>query len=103
MLIGNYSGHMAFATDPPYCVAYAMDYKNTDDPSKMTPCEPLNHAFTMAARNMVVRRLLSVPNWEPTERKLTMGAAHSYSEGSAFWSRVVSSPSHTAYPCRPPD
>ena len=73
MLIGNYGGHMAFATDPPYCVAYAADYKNTDDPSKMTPCEPLNHAFTMPARKMVVRRLLSVPNWEPTERKLTMG------------------------------
>ena len=73
MHIGNYGGHMAFATDPPYCVAYAADYKNTDDPSKMTPCEPLNHTFTMPARNMVVRRLLSVPNWEPTERKLTMG------------------------------
>ena len=29
MLIGNYGGHMAFATDPPYCVAYAADYKNT--------------------------------------------------------------------------
>ena len=39
----------------------------------MTPHEPLNHAFTMTARNMVVRRLLSVPNWEPVERKLTMG------------------------------
>ena len=73
MLIGNYGGHMAFATDPPYCVAYAADYKNTDDPSKMTPREPLNHAFTMTARNMVVRRLLSVLNWEPVERKLTMG------------------------------
>ena len=23
MLIGNYGGHMAFAMDPPYCVAYA--------------------------------------------------------------------------------
>ena len=30
MLIGNYGRHMAFATDPPYCVAYAADYKNTD-------------------------------------------------------------------------
>ena len=39
MLIGNYGGHMAFATDPPYCVAYAVDYKN-NDPSKMTPVNP---------------------------------------------------------------
>ena len=74
MLIGNYGRHMAFAMDPPYCVANAMDYKNTDDPSTMTPHEPLNHAFSMTARNMVVRRLLSVPNWEPVERKLTAGA-----------------------------
>ena len=75
MLIGNYGGHMAFAMDPPYYVAYAVDYKNTDDPSKMMPCKPLNHAFAMTARNMVVRRLLSLPNWEPAERKVTMGAA----------------------------
>ena len=71
MLIGNYGGHMAFATDPPYCVAYTADYKNTTDPSKMTPHEPLNHAYTMVSSNMVVRRLLSLPNWEPVERKLT--------------------------------
>ena len=32
MLIGNYGGHMAFAMDPPYCVAYAADYKKTDTP-----------------------------------------------------------------------
>ena len=64
---------MAFATDPPYCVAYAADYKNTNDPSKMTPHEPLNHAYTMVTGNMVARRLLSVPNWEPVESKLTVG------------------------------
>ena len=73
MLIENYGRHMAFTTDPPYCVAYAADYKNTNDPSKMTPREPLNHAYAMVTSNMVVRRLLSVPNWEPTERKLTSG------------------------------
>ena len=73
MLIGNYGGHMAYATDPPYCVAYATDYKNTSDPSKMTPCEPLNHIYAMLTSNMVVRRLLSLPNWEPAERKLTKG------------------------------
>ena len=75
---------MAFATDPPYCVAYAADYKNTNDPSKMTPCEPLNHAYAMVTSNMVVRRLLSVPNWEPAERKLTIRGLPSHSEGCAF-------------------
>ena len=73
MFIGNYGGHMAFATDPPYCVAYAVDYKNTSDPSKMTPREPLNHVYAMVTSNMVVRRLLSLPNWEPADRKQTKG------------------------------
>ena len=73
MFIGNYGGHMAFATDPPYCVAYAMDYKHTSDPSKMTPREPLNHTYAMVTSNMVVRRLLSLPNWEPADRKQTKG------------------------------
>ena len=40
MLIGNYGRHMAFATDPPYCVAYAADYKNTNDPSQWHPVNP---------------------------------------------------------------
>ena len=71
MLIGNCGGHMTYATDPPYCVAYATDYKNTSDPSKITPHEPLIHAYAMVTSNMVVRRLLSLPNWEPAERKLT--------------------------------
>ena len=73
MFIGNYGRHMAFATDPPYCVAYAVDYKHTSDPSKMTPHEPLNHAYSMVTNNMVVRRLLSLPNWDPSDRKQTKG------------------------------
>ena len=72
MLIGNYGRHMAFATEPPYCVAYAADYQNKD-PSKMTPRKTLNHAYAMVTDNMMVRRLLSVPNWDPTERKHTKG------------------------------
>ena len=84
MLIGNYGGHMAFATDPPYCVAYAADYKNTNDPSKMTPCEPLNHTYAMVTSNMVVRRLLSLPNWEPAERKLTVGGRLLIPRGMQF-------------------
>ena len=68
MLLGNYGGHMAFTTEPPYCVAYAADYLNKD-PSKMMPRDTLNHMYAMVTNNMMVRRLLSVPNWDPTERK----------------------------------
>ena len=72
VLIGNYGGHMAFATDPPYCVAYAMDYK-TNDPSQMTPRHPQNHTYAMVTTNMIVRRLLSLPNWDPSNRRQTIG------------------------------
>ena len=72
MLIGNYGRHMGFTTEPPYCVAYAADYRDKD-PSKMMPRETLNHTYAMVSDNMMVRRLLSVPNWDPSERKRTKG------------------------------
>ena len=72
MLIANYGRHMAFTTDPPYCVAYAADYQSKD-PSKMTPRKTSNHPYAMVTNNMMVRRLLSVLNWDPAERKCTKG------------------------------
>ena len=39
----------------------------------MTFRDPLNHGFAMVASNLAMRRLLSVPNWDPVERKLTTG------------------------------
>ena len=100
MLIGNYGRNMAFATDPPYCVAYAMDYKNTNDPFQNDTHKPLNHAYAIVTSNMVVRRLLSVPNWEPVERKLTAGGCLLILRGMQFDPRVVSRSSHTAQPRR---
>ena len=63
---------MAFATEPPYCVAYAAEYRDKD-PSKMTPREPENHSYVMVSGKMIVRRLLSMPNWDPSERKRIKG------------------------------
>ena len=39
----------------------------------MTPLETLNHTYAMVSDNMMVRRLLSVPNWDPVERKRSKG------------------------------
>ena len=83
MLIGNYGGHMGFATEPPYCVAYAADYRDKD-PSKMTPRETLNHTYAMVSDNMMVRRLLSMPNWDPSERKRTKGGCLLIPRGVQF-------------------
>ena len=63
---------MAFATEPPYCAAYAAEYRDKD-PSKMTPRDPENHWYVMASKKMIVRRLLSMPNWEPSEKKRIKG------------------------------
>ena len=83
MLIGNYGAHMAFTTEPPYCVAYAADYED-QDPSKMMPRETQNHPYTMVSDNMMVRRLLSVPNWDPVERKCTKGGCLLIPRGVQF-------------------
>ena len=73
MLIANYGGHMAFATEPPYCVAYAAEYWDKD-PSKMTCLASLkNHWYVMVSEKMIVRRLLSMPNWDPSEKKRIKG------------------------------
>ena len=72
MLNANYGRHMAFTTEPPYCVAYAAEYQDKD-PSKMTSREPENHWYVMVSEKMIVRWLLSVPNWEPSEKKRIKG------------------------------
>ena len=95
MLLRNYGRHMAFTTEPPYCVAYAVDYENKD-PSKMTPRETLNHAYAMVTDNMMVRRLLSVPNWDPTERKLIKGGRLLIPRGVQFGPKLFP---EIAIPC----
>ena len=40
MIIGNYSGHLAYTTDPPFCVAYALDFINKNDPAARNIQEP---------------------------------------------------------------
>ena len=104
VLIGNYGGHMAFATDSPYCVAYSVDYK-TNDPSQMTPRHTQNHPYAMVTTNMIVRRLLSLPHWEPTVRKQTKGGCLLIPRGVQFgptlFPEIVVLRNHTSPPVDP--
>ena len=59
------------------------DYQNKD-PSKMMPHETLNHTYAMVTDNMMVRRLLSMPNLDPTERKHTKGGCLLIPRGVQF-------------------
>ena len=36
MIIGYYSGHMAFATDPPFYMPYSLDFICKEDAAQMT-------------------------------------------------------------------
>ena len=87
MLIANYGGHMAFATEPPYCVAYMAEYRDKN-PSRMTPRDPENHWYVAVSEKMIVRRLLSVPNWDPLERKHITGGRLLIPRGVQFGPRL---------------
>ena len=95
---------MAFATDPPYCVAYSTDYK-TNDPSQMTPCHTQNHTYAMVTTNMIVRRLLSLPHCEPVDRRQTIGGRLLIPRGVQFgptlFPEIVIPRNHAAPPVDP--
>ena len=46
MIFGNYGGHMAYATDSPFCVAYPLEFIDKKDPGTMIFWNPDNHPVT---------------------------------------------------------
>ena len=59
MIMGNYGGHMAFATDPPFCTAYALDFVHKEDPSLMTFRNQQNHPVSFTRDGLLVDQLLA--------------------------------------------
>ena len=59
MLLSNYGGHMAYATDLPFCVAYPLEFVKKDDPGAMTFQDLDNHPVTFMANAMVICQLLT--------------------------------------------
>lgn len=53
MLIRNYSRHMAFVTDPPFCLMFPREYYNTEDLCIMMIRNPENHLATMLVADTV--------------------------------------------------
>ena len=58
-VVGNYSGHMAFATDPPFCMAYPLSFVHQDDPAQMTFRSQQNHPISFTADGLLVHQLLA--------------------------------------------
>ena len=47
MIVGNYSGHLAFAMNPLFCTVYSLDFINKDDPATMTFRNQENHPVSL--------------------------------------------------------
>ena len=65
-IVGDYSGHMGFATDPPFCTAYPLSFVHKDDPAQMTFRSQQNHPTSFTADVLLVRQLLACglsPMW----------------------------------------
>ena len=57
-IVGNYGGDMAFATDPPFCMAYPLSFVHKDDPAQMTFRSQQNHPVSFTADGLLVHQLL---------------------------------------------
>ena len=69
MIVGNYGRHMAFATDPLFCMAYSLDFVNEDDPTKMTFRNQQNHPVSFTSDSLIICQLLM---WDCTECEYSM-------------------------------
>ena len=59
MIVGDYGGPLAFATEPPFCTAYPLSFADRDDPTRMTFHHPHNHPWSFPTDVLLVRQLLA--------------------------------------------
>ena len=59
IIVGDYGGHMAFATELPFCVAYPLSFVHKDDPTQMTFRSQQNHPTSFTTDVLLVRQLLA--------------------------------------------
>ena len=55
---------MAYATEPPFCMAYPLEFIDKKDPAAMTFRNPDNHLVMFMGMEMVVHQLLM---WDCSE------------------------------------
>ena len=72
-IVGNYGGHMAFTTDPPFCMAYPLHFVHTDDPTQMTFRSQQNHPVSFTGDGLLVHQLLV---WDCPQHEYMMDRHH---------------------------
>ena len=74
-IMGNYSGHMAFTTDPPFCTDYPLSFVHEDDPTQMTFRSQQNHPVSFTADGLLVHQLLA---WDCPLHEYAMDRHHGH-------------------------
>ena len=69
MIVGDYGGPLAFATEPPFCTAYPLCFADRDDPTRMTFRHPHNHPWSFPTDVLLVCQLLA---WDSSAREHTL-------------------------------
>ena len=60
MIVGDYGGPLAFATELPFCTAYPLSFSDRDDPTHEWPsCHPHNHPWSFTTDVLLVHQLLA--------------------------------------------
>ena len=73
-IVGNYGRHMAFTTDPPFFMAYPLEFILKRDPAQMTFRNQQNHPVSCTADGLLVHQLLT---WDcPEHGKYTLAACN---------------------------
>ena len=88
MLLGNYSGHMAFSTDPPFCLAYLAEYLEKKDLGAMMIWSLDNHPVTFMVLDMVVHQLLALDCLECDYARMSHGGHLIIPRGTQFRSKL---------------
>ena len=71
MIIGNYGGHLAYATDPPFCMAYALDFVIKNDPVLMAFRNQENHPVSFTGDGLIICQLLAQDCMEHKYKRTT--------------------------------
>ena len=72
-IVGNYGRHMAFATDPPFCMAYPLEFILKKDPAQMTFRNQQNHPVSCTTDGLLVHMLLM---WDCPECEYTLATCN---------------------------
>ena len=84
MIIGNYGGHLAYATDPPFCTAYALNFILKNDPAVMTFRNQENHPVSFTGDGLIICQLLACDCMEGEYERTTRNACLLIPRGMQF-------------------